>query len=265
MTTQSALYVGSVVHRRLRPKAHRLRYRVFYLLLDLDALSELARRLRLFSIGRFNLFGFYPQDHLFSRDGDLRGEVKTLLRNAGLETDNGPVRLLTTPRILGYGFNPLSIFFCYRENGALQAILYEVHNTFHERHCYLFTLDEAKPALRHVCAKEFYVSPFMPLDLNYAFRLKPPDRDCRIAISVADETGPLLVATQKLERRPLDDRALLRIFLLYPLQSLKVIVAIHYEALLIWLKGVAVHLHPLQPDKHVTVVATRKSEKGSFT
>ena len=265
MMITSALYTGSVIHRRLRPKAHRLRYRVFYLLLDLEALPTLARRLRLFSIGRFNFFGFYPQDHLFSRSGDLRGEVKAILRNAGLETDNGPVRLLTTPRILGYGFNPLSIFFCYRENGALHAILYEVHNTFHERHCYLFSLEDAGPVLRHVCAKEFYVSPFLQPDLGYAFRVMPPDRDCRIAISVADATGTLLVAAQSLERQPLDDRALLRIFLTYPLQSLKVIVAIHYEALLIWLKGVAVHLHPLQAKKHVTVVATRKNEKGNFT
>lgn len=261
----SALYTGSVVHRRLRPKAHRLRYRVFYLLLDLDALPALAQRLRLFSIGRFNFFGFYPRDHLFSRSGDLHSEVKTILRNAGLETDDGPIRLLTTPRILGYGFNPLSIFFCYRENGALQAILYEVHNTFHERHCYLFSIEDAAPVLRHVCAKAFYVSPFLQPDLHYAFRVTSPDRGCRIAISVADATGPLLVATQSLERQSLDDRALLRIFLLYPLQSLKVIVAIHYEALLIWLKGVSVHLHPLQAEEHVTVVATRKNEKGNFT
>ncbi len=114
MAMDCALYVGSVAHRRLRPVAHRLRYRVFALLLDLDELPVLDRTLRFFSLGRFNLFAFHPQDHLFAKSGDLRAEVRVLLRDAGLEAGDGPIRLLTMPRILGYAFNPLSIFFCHR-------------------------------------------------------------------------------------------------------------------------------------------------------
>jgi uncharacterized protein len=263
MAMNSALYVGSVAHRRLRPKAHRLRYRVFSLLIDLDELPTLASSLQLLSIGRFNLFGFCPQDHLFGKSGDLRGEVETILRSAGLKSDGGAIRLLTMPRILGYGFNPLSIFFCYRPDGDLQAILYEVHNTFGQRHCYLFPVDASSRVLAHACSKQFYVSPFLPMDLAYAFRIKPPDDAYTLSISVADDEGPMLVATQNMTRRTLDDRSLMRVFLTHPLLTLKVIAGIHYEALLIWLKGVGLQLRPPPPDRRVTVVAEETREKES--
>ncbi|WP_036285158.1 DUF1365 domain-containing protein [Methylocystis sp. ATCC 49242] len=264
MTMKSALYVGSVAHRRIRPKSHRLRYRVFALLLDLDELPALDRKLRLFSLGRFNLFGFRPQDHLFARSGDLRGEVEALLRDAGLDAKGGAIRLLTMPRILGYGFNPLSIFFCYRVDGALQAILYEVHNTFGQRHCYLFPVGTDDRTLRHACAKQFYVSPFMAMDMTYSFRIKPPDEAYAVSISVADKDGDMLFATQHLSREALDDRALMRVFLSHPLLTLKVIAGIHYEALLIWLKGVALHVRP-PPPGHAVTVANKNREKESVS
>lgn len=265
MAMNSALYVGSVAHRRLRPKAHRLRYRVFSLLLDLDELPALERKLKLFSLGRFNLFSFRPQDHLFARSGDLRGELEAVLRDAGLETKGGAIRLLTMPRILGYGFNPLSIFFCYRVDGALQAILYEVHNTFGQRHCYLFPVGTEEGVLRHACAKQFYVSPFMAMDMAYSFRIKPPDEAYTISISVADEDGDMLFATQRLSRETLDDRALMRVFLSHPLLTLKVIAGIHYEAVLIWLKGVGLHVRPPPPGRAVTVVANKNREEESLS
>jgi DUF1365 family protein len=263
MAMKSALYVGSVVHRRLRPKAHHLRYRVFSLLIDIDELPTLARSLRLFSTGRFNLFGFSSQDHLFGKSGNLRDEVEAILRGAGLKDDGGAIRLLTMPRILGYGFNPLSIFFCYRPDGSLQAILYEVHNTFGQRHCYLFPVDGSRRVLTHACSKQFYVSPFLPMELAYAFRIKPPEDDYTISISVADDDGEILIATQHLTRRTLDDRALMRVFLTHPLLTLKVIAGIHYEALLIWLKGVGLQMRPPPPDRPVTVVAVEDRKKES--
>jgi DUF1365 family protein len=263
MAMNSALYVGSVAHRRLRPTAHRLRYRVFSLLIDLDELPALEKTLRLFSIGRFTLFGFCPQDYLFAKSGDLRGEVEAILRGAGMAVDGGAIRLLTMPRILGYGFNPLSIFFCHRADGALQAILYEVNNTFGQRHCYLFPADGDRRVLAHACSKEFYVSPFLPMDAAYAFRIKPPDEAYSISISVADEDGDMLVATQHLKRRTLDDRGLAGVFLTHPLLTLKVIAGIHYEALLIWLKGVGLQLRPPPPERPVTVVAQENREKES--
>jgi DUF1365 family protein len=263
MTTNSALYVGSVVHRRRRPKAHVLNYRVFSLFIDLDELPTLSSSLRLFSVGRLNLFGFYPKDHLFGNSSDLRDEVEAILRGAGLKVDGGPIRLLTMPRILGYGFNPLSIFFCYRMDGTLQAILYEVHNTFGQQHCYLFPVDGSGKVLDHACSKQFYVSPFLPMKLAYAFRIKPPEDDYMISISVADDDGEMLIATQHLTRRTLDDRGLMRLFVTYPLLTLKVIAGIHYEALLIWLKGIGLQTRPPPPDHRVTIAAEENSKKES--
>lgn len=263
MTLRSALYVGCVAHRRLRPRAHRLRYRVFMLLLDLDEAPLLSKSLRLLSIGRFNLFGFRSEDHLFGRTGSLRAEAEDILRKAGMEPDGGPIRLLTMPRILGYGFNPLSIFFFHRADGAMRAILYEVRNTFGERHCYLFPVSTQQSVQHHACDKEFYVSPFMPMDMTYTFHIKAPAETYAISISVADKDGPTLSATQKLQRRALDDRALLRVFITHPLLTLKVIMGIHYEALLIWLKGVGLHVRPPPPERPVTIVVNKQPDKES--
>jgi DUF1365 family protein len=261
METQSALYVGAVAHRRLRPARHRLAYRIFALLLDIDEAPRLARRLRFFSLGGFNLFGFRPGDHLFEGGKDLRGEVEGILRDAGMSPDGGAIRLLTMPRILGYGFNPLSIFFCHRADGELHAILYEVNNTFGERHCYLFPVDGKRRPFAHDCAKGFYVSPFLPMDLAYAFRIEPPEASYAISICVSDAVGLVLTATQTMRRRPLDDRELLRVFFTHPLLTLKVIVGIHFEALRIWLKGVGLHVRPPPPDRSVTIVAREETEK----
>ncbi len=187
--------------------------------------------------------------------------MESILGGAGMSVDGGAIRLLTMPRILGYGFNPLSIFFCHRADGALQAILYEVNNTFGQRHCYLFPVDGDRRVFAHACSKEFYVSPFLPMDVAYAFRIKPPDEAYSISISVADDDGDMLVATQHLKRRTLDDRGLAGVFLTHPLLTLKVIAGIHYEALLIWLKGVGLQLRPPPPERLVTVIAQENREK----
>ena len=264
MAFNSALYVGSVVHRRLRPKAHHLRYRVFSLLIDIDELPKLARALTLFSVGRFNLFSFYPRDHLAGGTGTLRAELEAILQGAGMAPDGGAIRLLTMPRVLSYGFNPLNIFFCHRPNGSLRAILYEVNNTFGQRHSYLFPIQEGeRGVMRHGCEKGFYVSPFLPVDLRYAFRIQAPGETYAISIKVSDADGLVLTASQSLRRRPLDDLGLLHVFFTHPLLTLKVIAGIHYEALLIWLKGVGLHDRPPPPAHAVTVVAQEQTEKES--
>ena len=134
--TASGLYQGAVTHKRLRPREHALRYRVFMLLLDLDELPDLFRRLRLLSRGRFGLMSFDAGDHGDRSGAPLRPQIEQRLAAAGIEA-GGPIRLLCMPRVLGYGFNPLSLFFCHRRDGRLAAILYEVTNTFGERHAYL--------------------------------------------------------------------------------------------------------------------------------
>lgn len=264
MAQGSALYVGSVVHSRLRPRSHRLRYRTFSLLLDIDELPSLARTLRCFSIGRFGLYSFRPGDHLSGSGEDLREQVEAIMRGAGMEPDGGPIRVLTMPRILGYSFNPLSVFFCHGADGALRAILYEVNNTFGQRHSYFFPLAETgEKVMRHACEKEFYVSPFMPMEMTYRFRIEAPAEKYTISIVVADDGGALLTAAQSMSRRPLTDRALLRLFFTQPLMTLKVIAGIHYEALLIWLKGVGLQPRPSPPAEPVTFAAQKQTEKES--
>ena len=136
-TAASALYVGEVVHQRSRTLDHRLRYRVWMVLADLDELEGLQDRLRLLGRSRFGLISFRLSDHGDRSDRSLRAQVENHLAKAGIDIAGGPIRLLTMPRILGYGFNPISVFFCHSPDGALAALLYEVTNTFHERHSYL--------------------------------------------------------------------------------------------------------------------------------
>ncbi len=249
----SCLYRGSVRHVRHAPRRHRLRYRGFWLLLDLDEVPALAARLRLFSRDRFNLFGFTERDHGDGTPGGLRGWVARQLDAAGLAAD-GPVRLLTMPRVLGYVFNPISIFFCHRADGALVAILYEVRNTFGQRHSYLIAASNAAGPQRQTCHKELYVSPFMPMEMLYTFRIAPPAERVAVAIEVAGRHGRVLTATLAGRRAALTDATLLRAFLAVPLLTLKVVAAIHWQALLIWRKGVALQPRPAPPLHAVTFI-----------
>lgn len=244
MTLQSAIYRGSVVHERLRPKRHSLRYAVFSLLLDLDELPELDRRFRLFAHNRFAPLSFYDRDHGPTTGAALRPWVEDRLREAGIEAKGGPIRLLCYPRIFGYVFNPLSVFFCYRPDGGLAAILYEVCNTYSERHTYVIPVAGSKrPIVRQTCRKSLYVSPFIDMAADYHFRVLPPDDEVSIVIRQEDAGGLLLAACFRGEREEIDERALARILLRFPLQTLKIITAIHWEALRMWLKGFRVFSH----------------------
>ncbi len=260
MSDASALYVGEVHHTRLKPLRHRLRYRVFSLLLDVDELDTLDRRLRWFSLGRFNLFSLHPGDYGSGDAATLRESITTRLAAAGIRAE-GAIRLLTMPRILGYAFNPLSVWFCHAPDGRLAAILYEVNNTFGDRHDYLI---EAQPSddgvVRQACAKRMHVSPFLPLDLRYGFRIEPPSSDApslSIAVKVHDDHGAVLNALHTARRRPLDDAGLLQVFATHPLLTLRVIAAIHWQALKLWLKGARFHRRPAPPAAALTHVAVR--------
>jgi uncharacterized protein len=256
MTLRSTLYAGSVMHRRVRPRAHRLRYRVFWTLLDLDEIESLPRHLRLFSHNRFNAVSFFDKDHGDGSGRPLRTQVEEQLKLVGVES-GGAIKLLCMPRVFGYGFNPLSIYFCYQTDGALAAILYEVHNTFRQRHWYLIRVDRvAGPVVDQRCNKLFYVSPFMDMDMSYTFRVALPDERIALAIRAADKDGLLLVAALSGNRRPLTDGALLRLLAIYPLLTLKVMGAIHWHALRLLLKGMRLRARPNPPNVPVTVVNT---------
>jgi uncharacterized protein len=249
----SALYTGKVTHCRLRPRQHRLRYRIFYLLLDLDEIEHLARSLRLFSHNRCNLFSITDHDHGNGSQASLREQVQSHLWSAGIDA-NGPIRLLAMPRILGYAFNPLSIYFCHRQDESLAAILYEVNNTFGQRHNYLIPVAPgSNRIIRQQSCKSLYVSPFMTTDMTYFFAVVPPREGLAVSVTGHDAKGPLIVAKLVAARHALTDACLVRAFLLYPLLTLKVIIAIHFEALLLWLKGVHLQRRPPPPDRKVTV------------
>lgn len=256
----SALYVGSVIHVRLKPRRRRLSYRLFSLLVDLDELDALDRRLRLFSLNRFNLCSLFERDYGAGEPGPLKAYVERLLIAAGLAPDGGAVRLLTMPRVLGYAFNPLSVYFCHRRDGSLLAILYEVSNTFGQRHSYLIPVAPGQAApYRQTAEKHFYVSPFMDMDLTYSFRVESPAEGVRLAILARDGEGPVLSAVQAARRRALTDAGLARVLLTHPLLTLKVIAGIHWEALWIWAKGIGLRPRPPAPESPVTVSLPHRS------
>lgn len=284
----SAIYRGRVMHQRLRPLRHRLSYGMFMLLLDLDEVQALDARLRWFSVGRFNLFSFRPADHGDGQAKDvagLRAQVQARLSEAGLPI-GGAIRLLTMPRLLGYAFNPLSVWFCDAPDGRLQTIVYEVNNTFGQRHSYLI---EVEPGQRDAALieqrsdKRLYVSPFLGMALRYRFRIEPPHADrpgMSLGITVEDTGAPeaakrsseigdvvgdaadaadaagaaVLHARLGARRVPLTDAGLARLLVSYPLLTLKVIVGIHWEALRLWLKGARLHDRPAAPKQPMTVV-----------
>ena len=172
-----------------------------------------------------------------------------------MDCGDGKIFLLCMPRMFGYGFNPLSIYFCYDARGAHTAIMYEVHNTFGERHSYLIPVAVAADAfIDQYCHKTFHVSPFMDMAMTYRFRVSGPHERLTVAITTSDPNGVMLTAVLSGERRDLTDHALLRVLVTHPLLTLKVIAAIHWNALWLLLKGIRLRPRPAPPAAAVTVV-----------
>ncbi len=247
------IYIGSVMHRRLKPISHRLDYRVFSLLLDIDRLGADDRRRGLFGYNRAAPISFHDRDH-GARDGTpLRPWLDALLEKHGLVT-GGPARLLCFPRLWGYVFNPLSIYFSYDSDGRLQAVLYYVSNTFGEWHGYLLPVDAHNgEAILQRADKRFYVSPFNSVDGHYRFRLKPPGKNLTILIRQFDATDEeLLLATHTAKGRAFTQRNLAAALIRFPLMTFKVIGGIHWEALKLWVRGLRIIDRPSPPQEQVT-------------
>lgn len=244
----SCIYSGWVMHRRLHPRRHSFRYRAWWLLIDLDEIDALDKRLRLFSRGRRNLISFHDGDYGHDQSS-LRAQITRQLSAGGIDYDGGPIRLLCSPRVLGYQFNPLSIYFCHRRDGELAATVYEVHNTFGERHSYCLAAQaDSSGVVRQSRDKKFYVSPFMGMDMRYDFRVMPPGETLTVAIAGSEQGQPLLNAVLQAERQELNDRRLASLLVTHPLVTLKVIAAIHYEAVRLWWKGLTIHPHSAALD-----------------
>ena len=236
MTEAGRLYRGVVMHRRVRPRVHGFRYRLFWMLLDIDRLDEAAARTRLFSVGRFNLLSFQPCDHGDGSGADLRAQAMAKLAEAGITGADGPIRLLTLPRLLGFVFNPISVYYCHRADGGLAAVIYEVSSTFGERRSYVLASEGER--FEQSCDKALHVSPFMRMDMTYAFRGRAPDERLTLAIDGHEADGLVIATAMTGERRALTDREILKAVLAVPFETLKVVAAIHWEALRLFLKGV---------------------------
>lgn len=252
----SAIYVGSVMHRRLHPRVHRFRYRAFWLLLDLDELEEVSGRLRWFSHNRSNLFSLHDRDHGDGSATPLRIQVQRKLQEARIDATGGSIRLLCMPRTLGYCFNPLSVYFCSHADGTPAALVYQVHNTFGDRHSYVIPARKQGVEMRQSCRKALYVSPFMNMNMQYDFRVSGPDDHLAVGIRVVASEGPILNAVLAGDKKALTSRNLLRLFLTIPAITLKVIAAIHWEALRLWLKGLRIRRRPTAPGCSGAVVAS---------
>ena len=237
MIKNSVIYNGKVIHRRFKPKEHYFKYNVFSLLIDLDELEIIQNKIKIFSYNKFNIISFYDTDH-GPRDGtSLKKWIIKNLKDIGINNENIQIKLLCYPRIFGYAFNPLSVFFIYDQNSRLISILYEVKNTFGEQHTYIFKTDDDKIIINN-CSKKFHVSPFIEMECHYYFRVLKPSDKISVIIDQIDKDGKLLYASQDGNARELNEKNLLISYISHPLMTLKIIVAIHYEALKLWLKGI---------------------------
>ena len=252
-----ALYSGSVVHRRVQPKSHLLNYRVFNLLLDLDRLEDIGP----LHINRPGLLTFYERDHGDGK-GDLELWVRTRLRDAGIAPDDLSLHVLCYPRILGYAFNPITVYFATHADGETAAILYQVNNTMGERHTYVIPVSVGDtPPFRQSCDKAMYVSPFTPMQSRYSFSIVPPGDDVCISIRQDGDEGHILNASFTGNRQALTPANLWASLATHPLMTLKVIAGIHYEAFHLWRKGVPIFRFEPQSRGEISIILPPTSKK----
>lgn len=235
---KSHLLVGRVAHRRFRPFPYALQHDVWQLGLDLDELDLVDRRLRLLSRNRRNVVEVRDADHLPEPAADLARDARAALAAVGIDAGAWTLTLVTTPRVLGYVFNPASFYLC-RDGSRLAAVLVEVHNTHGERHLYplLPAVDDEPDRLSSGMAKAFYVSPFLGLDATYRVHVRDDRERLVIAIDEREDGERMLSTSLVLERRPLTDRGLLRLLIQRPLIPQRTIAWIYLHALRIWLRG----------------------------
>jgi DUF1365 family protein len=255
---RSCAYRGTVVHKRLAPKRHAFSYKVFALCLDVDEIDRLDADLRLFSRARWNIMSFHDRDYAAGDGTRVADHVRGVLTAAGSGHATSRIVLLSYPRMMGYAFNPLSVYFAYDEADRLGAVVYEVSNTFGERKSYVIPAQPSDETLRaQRCDKEMYVSPFTHASATYDFHLRPPDESVVVGVDLREGAVPVLKTHFRGDRVPLSDGALARLALTHPLMTAKVVAAIHVEAARLWWKGVPLVARHTSPRYSFTVVETR--------
>ena len=251
MIKESYIYTGKVIHKRFKPKEHYFKYNVFCLFIDLNEIKEIEKKITFFSYNKFNLISFFDKDHGERDSSSLKNWVYSNLKTLGIE-EEVKIKLLCYPRIFGYVFNPLSIFFVYDKNSKLIAILYEVKNTFGEQHTYVFKTNDEN-VIQNSCKKQFYVSPFIEMNCYYSFKILKPEEQLSVVINQSDNEGKLLFASQDGTAREFNNKNLIISFLSHPLMSFKVIAAIHYEAFKLWIKRIKLVTKKINLKNNITI------------
>ena len=249
--SDNGIYHGIVRHARYQPKKHRFSYNVFSFLLDVDHLEETGRKLRFFSINRFNLFSFWQKDHGPKDGTKLRPFLNDILKNAGV-TPPERISILCYPRILGFAFNPITLYYCYDTANNIKAMIYEVRNTFGGDHIYVVPLSNKDTLTNHNRSKNLHVSPFIGMNASYGFTAQTPAAKLSFVIRETYEGKPMLIASFIGEKKQLTDSELIKSFLKHPLMTLKIVVGIHYEAIKLMLKGVPYIKGKNKPDTRIS-------------
>jgi len=253
MIDHSCIYEGNVIHKRFKPKTHYFKYKVFSLFLDIDHLNDLDKYLTIFSYNKFNIISFYDEDHGPRNGTTIKNWIVNNLKKNKIPHANIKVKILCYPRIFGYVFNPLSVFFIYNHQSELISIFYEVKNTFGEQHTYIFKVKNNKLALTHNCNKKFYVSPFLEMKCKYFFKILNPGNKLSIIINQHDTRGKILYASQEGTKQILSNHSLIKTYLKHPLMTFKIIVAIHFEAIKLWLKKIKLVSKNIKIKNNITL------------
>ena len=249
----SAIYNGQVIHKRFKPKVHYFKYKVFSLLLDLSELEILDKKVKFFSFNKFNLISFHEKDH-GERDGSsLKLWVQKNLEKINIQDNDIKIKILCYPRIFGFVFNPLSVFYVYNLEGQLISILYEVKNTFGEQHTYIFKVLKDSNLIQNNCSKKFHVSPFIEMNCNYFFRLLKPGNKISVIIDQYDSEDKVLYASQDGIRSDFNTKQLIKSYLKHPIMTFKIILAIHYEAFRLWAKGIKFIKKKIKIKNNITI------------
>jgi DUF1365 family protein len=258
---ESAIYRGTLRHRRFEPVRHEFSYTMFMLYLDLSELDRVFEGSRLFSARGRAIAEFRRSDHMGDPDAPLEESVRSLVKSRTGHRPLGPIRLLTHLRYFGYIFNPVSFYYCFDEEGIqIEYVVAEVNNTpWGERHCYVLAAGQsAAPKgsggdgiLKFSPEKAMHVSPFMPMDVAYDWRMGTPGDNLNVLMMNTMADRRVFAANLRLERQEITAAALARVLLEFPLMTVKVITAIHWQALRLWLKRCPFYPHPAGPHRNV--------------